>query len=77
LIEAIGYNDPYRVPKGDKMMTATGLLAILILLLLAIVFGITWKIKGLKVAFVATGATFIVSSILYVAAISMIVSAMD
>ncbi len=59
------------------MMTATILLAILVLLLLVIVFGITWKIKGLKVAFLATGATFIVSSILYVATISIIVSSMD
>ena len=58
-------------------MAITGLLATLALLVLAVIFGITYKGKGLKAAFIATGVAFIISSILYVAVIFAIVNAMD
>ncbi len=58
-------------------MGLTGLFAIFALLALVVIFGITYKVKGLKAAFIATGMAFVISSILYGAAIYAIVNAMD
>ncbi len=57
-------------------MFFTILLALFALLGLAAVFGITYKIKGLTAAFIATGVALVVFAMLYVAAIYAIVSAM-
>ena len=43
---------------------------------LAVVFGVTYKRKGLKAAFIATGIALFVFSILYAAAIYVRASAM-
>ena len=43
---------------------------------LAVVFGVTYKRKGLKAAFIATGFALFVFSILYAAAIYVKASAM-
>jgi hypothetical protein len=58
-------------------MGFTAKLAILALLGLVVVFGVTYKRKGLKAAFITTGITFVVFSILYVMAIYAIVSVMS
>jgi hypothetical protein len=58
-------------------MFFTIILALFALLGLAVVFGVTYKIKGLKAAFIATGITLLVFSTLYVVAIYAIVNAMD
>jgi hypothetical protein len=58
-------------------MTFTSLFAMFALLMLVVIFGITYKVKGLKAAFIATGMTFVISSFFYVAAIYAIVNAMD
>lgn len=58
-------------------MAITGLLATLALLVLVVIFGVTYKGKGLKAAFIVTGVAFLISSVLYVAAIFAIVNAMD
>ena len=52
------------------------LLALLGLVGLAVVFGVTYKRKGLKAAFIATGIALFVFSILYAAAIYVRASAM-
>jgi hypothetical protein len=52
------------------------ILALLALLGLAAIFGITYKTKGLKAAFIVTGIALVVFPILYVVTISAIVSAM-
>ncbi len=57
-------------------MFFTILLALFALLGLAAVFGITYKIKGLTAAFIATGVALVVFAMLYVATIYAIVSAM-
>lgn len=57
-------------------MAFTIILALLALLGLAAVFGVTYKIKGLKAAFVVTGIALVVFPILYVVTIYVIVSAM-
>jgi hypothetical protein len=57
-------------------MSFTIVLLLLGLLGLVVVFGVTCKIKGLKTALIATGIAFVVFSILYVAAIYVIASAM-
>jgi hypothetical protein len=57
-------------------MPATVLLAIFALLALLAFFGITLKIKGLKVALISTGLAFIVTSLLYVGVIFIIVQSM-
>ena len=57
-------------------MAFTIMVALLALLGLAAVFGITYKTKGLKAAFIVTGIALVVISTLYVATIYAIVSAM-
>ena len=57
-------------------MSFTILFAALVLFALLVIFGITYKIKGLKTALIATGVMFILSAVAYVAVIYLIVSAM-
>ncbi len=64
------------IAKGECLMTISVLLAILVLLGLALIFGITFFAKGWKFAFIVTGAALVVSVIFYLAAISIIASAM-
>ena len=52
------------------------ILPLLALLGLAVVFGVTYKRKGLKAAFIATGIAFAIFSILFVAAIYVSANAM-
>ena len=58
-------------------MFFTIILALFALLGLAVVFGVTYKIKGLKVAFIATGIVLLIFSTLYVVTIYAIVNAMS
>jgi hypothetical protein len=58
-------------------MSFTFILAILALIGLVVIFGVTYKRKGLKAAFITTGIAFVVFSILYVMAIYAIVSVMS
>jgi hypothetical protein len=57
-------------------MSFTVLYAALVLLALLMIFGFTYKIKGIKTAFVATGIAFVVFAVLGVAMIYAVVSAM-
>ena len=57
-------------------MTFTIALAIFALAVLGIIFGVTYKIKGLKFAFITSGITLVVFAILYVATIYAIISTM-
>ena len=57
-------------------MSFTILFAAFVLFALLVIFGITYKIKGLKTALIATGVMFILSAVAYVAVIYLIVSAM-
>lgn len=57
-------------------MSFTILYAAFALLALIVLFGIMYKIKGLKIAFITTGIAFVVSAVLFVAAIYAIVSVM-
>ena len=58
-------------------MSFTIILALLALLGLGIIFAVTYKIKGLKIAFITTGIALVVFSILYIATIFVIASAMS
>jgi len=53
-------------------MSFTFLYAVLTLLTLFIIFGITYKIKGWKVAFLATGLAFVLLALLLIALIYII-----
>jgi hypothetical protein len=53
-------------------MSFTVLYAVLTLLVLIVIFGVTYKIKGWKVAVLATGLAFILSALLLVALIYII-----
>ena len=57
-------------------MSFTVLLAVLAFPALLILFGVTYKIKGGKTAFIATGIAFAILAILFVATIYIIVSVM-
>lgn len=57
-------------------MSFTILFAALLLFALLVIFGITYKIKGLKTALITTGVMFVLSTVAYVAVIYLIVSAM-
>jgi len=48
----------------------------LALLTLIIIFGLTWKIKGLKVAIITTGIAFIIFAVLFGVTIYAITSVM-
>ena len=50
-------------------MAFTILYAVLTLFVLIVVFGFTYKIKGLKTAFLATGIAFVLFAVLLVATI--------
>ncbi|CAG0929368.1 hypothetical protein TFLX_01283 [Thermoflexales bacterium] len=58
-------------------MPFTAVLAVFALMALATIFGLTYKSKGLKSAFITTGIAFIISAVWYVATIQVLVSAMD
>jgi hypothetical protein len=53
-------------------MSFTVLYAVFTLLALLVVFGVTYKIKGWKIAFLATGLAFILSALFLVALIFVI-----
>ncbi len=57
-------------------MPFTIILALLAFLGLAVVFGIVYKMKGLKIAFIMTGIALVVFSILYLLTVYAIVSVM-
>lgn len=57
-------------------MSFTILYAALALLVLIVIFGLTYKIKGLKTAFAAASIAFVISAILFVAVIYAIASTM-
>ena len=51
--------------------------ALFALFVLIVIFGLTYKITGLKTAFIATGVMFIVFSVLYIGMVYLIVNSMD
>ena len=53
-------------------MSFTVLYAVLTLLVLIVIFGVTYKIKGWKIAFLATGLAFIFSVLVLVALVYVI-----
>jgi hypothetical protein len=57
-------------------MSFTVLFVLFTLFLLVVVFGLAYKLKGLKVALIATSATFMVMAALFVAMIYAITSVM-
>jgi hypothetical protein len=57
-------------------MPFTILFALLALILLVVVFLVTYKMKGLKSALIVTGTAFIVLAVMFVVLIRMIVNAM-
>lgn len=57
-------------------MSFTMLYAVFTILALIIIFAVTYKIKGLKFASIATGIAFIFSALLLVITIYAIVNAM-
>lgn len=57
-------------------MSFTILYAAFALLVLIVIFGLTYKIKGLKTAIVTTGIAFTASAIFFVALIYAIVTMM-
>ena len=57
-------------------MSFTVLYAILAFLALIIIFGLTYRIKGVKTAIITTGIAFVIFAILFVATIYVIVSVM-
>lgn len=57
-------------------MAFTVLFVAFVLLTLLIIFGVMYKMKGLKTALITTGVAFILSAVAYIAVIYLIVSAM-
>ena len=57
-------------------MPFTAIFILFALLVLAIVFGIFYKAKGLKAAFVSSGIAFFLLVILFLATMNVILSAM-
>jgi len=55
----------------------TILYALFILFALIVIFGVIYKIKGLKTALIATGVAFVVFLVLYIGLIYLIVNSMD
>lgn len=47
-------------------MSFTVLYAVFTLLVLVVIFGLTYKRKGLRIAFLATGITFVLSALFLV-----------
>lgn len=58
-------------------MSFTVLYALFALLLLVVIFGLTYKIKGLKIALITTAAAFIILAVTLVVMISAILSVMS
>lgn len=57
-------------------MSLTAIFAVLAVLGLIIIFGLTYKMKGLKTAVIAAGIAYIVLVVLFVATIYAIASVM-
>jgi hypothetical protein len=57
-------------------MSFTVLFAVSAFLALIIIFGLTYKMKGVKTALLTTGIAFVILAILFVATIYVIVSVM-
>jgi hypothetical protein len=53
-------------------MSFTVLYAVLTLLALLVIFGVTYKLKGWKIAFLATGLAFVLSAVLLMGLIYVI-----
>jgi hypothetical protein len=53
-----------QISKGEFIMSFTVVYAVLTLLVLIVVFGVTYKIKGWKVALLVTGLAFVLSILL-------------
>ncbi len=51
------------------MMAFSGLLAVFFLFVLAVVFGIIYRVKGVKTAVISTGVMLMIAIVVYVAAI--------
>jgi len=47
------------------------------LFMLVVIFGVTYKIKGLKAAFIATGVVLVGLLVLYIGMLYLIVNSMD
>lgn len=57
-------------------MPITIRIAVSILIVLMTIFGFIYKIKGLKIAIIATGTAFVVFAMLYMGIIIVIVNSM-
>ncbi len=57
-------------------MAFTVLFVVATLFVLALIFGIVWKIKGLKIALIATAGAFLAAAALFAIMIYVIVSSM-
>lgn len=57
-------------------MPITILVAVPILFVLMVIFGLSYKIKGLKTAIIATGAVFVLFALLYMGMLFIIVNSM-
>jgi hypothetical protein len=58
-------------------MSFTVLFALFALLVLIVVFGLAYKIRGLKTALILTAAAFVVFAVLFVGLIYVITNAMN
>jgi hypothetical protein len=58
-------------------MSFTVLYALSALLLLVVIFGLTYKIKGLKTALITTAAAFIILAVTLIVMISVILGVMS
>lgn len=58
------------------MIAITILIAVPILFVLMVIFGLTYKIRGLKVSIIATGAAFVLFAMLYMGIIFVMVNSM-
>lgn len=58
------------------MMSFTVLFAALAFLALVVIFGVSYALKGLKTALIATGAAFVLSALLLAGLVFVIVNSM-
>jgi hypothetical protein len=58
-------------------MSLTLLLAVFFLILLLVIFGLAFALKGWKTALIATGISFVLFAVLFVVIIQVVVSSMN
>jgi hypothetical protein len=58
-------------------MSLTLLLAVFFLILLLVIFGLAFALKGWKTALIATGISFLLFAVLFVVIIQVVVSSMN